>query len=410
MLYNASLYRVESGRVVGIFAAARDVSEQMRAQAALVESEEKLRLAMEASESGTWDLDVRSGTIVSSPSCQAMLGYEAVEVADSLDAAWAAKIHPEDREGSLAALRDISEGRSTVYERDHRLLARDGSWVWVHGKGRVVEWASDGQPVRLLVTRTNITARKEAEAAALENARLFEQQRRIATVLQENFIHQLPSLDGLELGATVQAAFEPELVGGDFSDVFVLDNSLVAALIGDVAGKGIRAAGLAETVRSTVRAFAMIDSSPAFILRKTNQLLLNREGGSEIVTAFLLILDRAEGKAICASAGHPAPVHLTADACGLLEVPAGLPLGSFNEDYLDAHVTINRGDYVIFYSDGVTEARRRGELFGDERLIESVAALWGSSPQEIVQQVRHAASEFADTLKDDLEVLALRLR
>ena len=103
---------------------------------------------------------------------------------------------------------------------------------------------------------------------ALANARLYEEQQRIAPTLQENFLHELPTVAGLELGMVTKTANEPELVGGDFSDVFVLDDTHVVVLIGDVAGKGVRAAGLTETVRSTVRALAAVDSSPAFILAR----------------------------------------------------------------------------------------------------------------------------------------------
>ena len=143
----------------------------------------------------------------------------------------------------------------------------------------------------------------------------LERQRLIAVTLQENFIHPLPKLEGLELSVVSKAASHPELVGGDFSDVFLLDDGSVAILIGDVAGKGIRAAGLTETVRSTVRAFAAVDPSPAFVLQMTNQLLLRREVGEELVTALLVMLDRLSGRALVASAAHPPVVHLSTSTC-----------------------------------------------------------------------------------------------
>ena len=110
----------------------------------------------------------------------------------------------------------------------------------------------------------------EQLGVGLDNARLYAEQQRIAQTLQENFIHELPTVAGLELGVVSQTAHEPELVGGDFSDVFVIDDTHVVVLIGDVAGKGVRAAGLTKTVRSTVRALAVTDSSPASILTKAN--------------------------------------------------------------------------------------------------------------------------------------------
>ena len=155
---------------------------------------------------------------------------------------------------------------------------------------------------------------------ALENARLFEAQRNIAQTLQESFIHPLPLVAGLELGVVAKTAHEPELVGGDFGDVFMVDDTHVVVLIGDVAGKGVRAASLTETVRSKIRAFATIDPSPAFILGKTNELLLRFDPDDPHVTAFCAVLDPHTGHLSYASAGHPAPVHLGAFSCRPLEV------------------------------------------------------------------------------------------
>jgi serine phosphatase RsbU (regulator of sigma subunit) len=252
-------------------------------------------------------------------------------------------------------------------------------------------------------------ARLASEQAAIENAALFEEQRRIATALQENFMSPLPQVAGLDLGLVMQTAFQPELVGGDFSDVFVVDDSLVAVLIGDVAGKGIRAAGLTERVRSAVRAFSMVDSSPAFILRKTNQLLLRRETEGEYVTAFLLVLDRQTGSATYTSAGHPPPVLVDSHGCRLLETSHNVPLGAFDTDYLDGHLKLAAGDCLVLYTDGVTESRLDGELFGEARLVETVSGLRDRTPQEIAEGVRDGAAAFAGRLGDDLEVLALRL-
>ena len=252
-------------------------------------------------------------------------------------------------------------------------------------------------------------ARLISERAAIENARRFEEQRRIATALQENLMSPLPRVEGLAVGLVVQTAYAPELVGGDFSDVFLLDGSLVAVLIGDVAGKGIRAAGLTERVRSVVRAFATIDSSPAFVLRKTNQLLLRRETPREFVTALLLVLDTQTGRATCSSAGHPPPVVCGGGGCHPLAMSFGVPLGSFDRDYVDAHVTLAPGHVLVLYTDGVTEARRAGELFGEDRLLAAVSSLRDNGPQEVAEGLREAVIAYAGRLNDDLEVLALRL-
>ena len=245
-------------------------------------------------------------------------------------------------------------------------------------------------------------------SGALENARLLQRLDRIATTLQENLIHPLPAIPGLDLGRVSETAFAPDLVGGDFSDVFAIDEFRVAALIGDVGGKGIRAAGLTETVHTAVRSYALVDTSPAFILRKTNELLLRSWGDEQFVTAFLLVVDLRTGEASCASAGHPAPVVAGRSSCAVIEAPFGLPLGTFPYDYSSGRLTLGADETLVLYTDGVIEARKSRELFGEQRLLETVAAARDEGPQEIAERVRAAAVEFAGRLKDDLHVLTLR--
>jgi PAS domain S-box-containing protein len=245
---------------------------------------------------------------------------------------------------------------------------------------------------------------------ALENARLYASERNVAAALQQSFVHALPQLRNLELGLVEAPASEPALVGGDFWDVFELPGGQLMVLIGDVAGKGIAAAGLSETVRATMRAFAHVDSSPAFVLRKANQLLLGRGGGDQFVTALVLLLDPETGHVTAASAGHPPPIYVTSSTCALFEVPFGVPLGSFPSEFLTGHLRLSTDDYVVLYTDGLTEARRAGEPFGERRLCETVVALRGRSPQEMAAALSAAAERFAGRLGDDLQVVAFRLR
>ena len=244
---------------------------------------------------------------------------------------------------------------------------------------------------------------------AIENARLYGEQQRIAVTLQEHLVHKLPSVPGLEIGTIAQSAYAPALVGGDFSDVFVLDDGQVAILIGDVAGKGVEAAGLTETVRSTVRALAIVDASPAFVLGKTNELLLRHDGDGPHATAFYCLLEPRTGHLAYASAGHPAPIHLRPHLCGPLAVRFGLPLGSFAGSYGVAHTVLTLDDYLVLCTDGITEARRAGEMYGERRLVVAVAQLRGRSAQEMAEGLVGDVGSYADKLADDIEVVALRL-
>ena len=254
-------------------------------------------------------------------------------------------------------------------------------------------------------------ARKAAAivSGALENARLYEEQQRIAETLQRNFIHELPAVAGLEFGVAAKTAFAAELIGGDFSDAFALDDTHVVILIGDVAGKGVRAAGYPETVRSKVRAFASIDPSPAFILGKTNELMVKLDPDEPHVTAFCAVLDPHTGHLSYASAGHPAPVHLGPFASRLLDVRSGPPLGSFTRPYAESHAMLTLEDCLVFYTDGVTEARRGTELFGEARLIEAVTPLRGLPAQELADGLLGTVETFAGRLADDIQIMIVRL-
>ena len=249
-----------------------------------------------------------------------------------------------------------------------------------------------------------------AVSSALENARLYEEQQLIAATLQENLIHPPPEVPGLDFAARSLPARRPELVGGDFSDLFLLEDGRVVIVIGDVAGKGIRAAGLTETVRSTVRAFASIDVAPPFILRKANEVLLRREPGQPHVTALACVLDPSSGEVILASAGHPPPVHVSATGSALVDLSFGMPLGTMAGDYTPRRLTLTQGDCLVLFTDGVVDARRGNEFFGEERLLAAVDGLRGRSATQVAEGLAGAALAFGGSLSDDLHIAVVRLR
>jgi PAS domain S-box-containing protein len=246
-------------------------------------------------------------------------------------------------------------------------------------------------------------------SAMLRTARLLEEQQRIATTLQEHLLHPLPFVSGLELATRSLPASDVALVGGDFSDVFVLPDGRVALLIGDVAGKGMRAAALTETVRSMVRAFASIDTAPAFVLRKTNELLLRYDPEESHVTALLCVVDPSNGHLALGSAGHPGPILLSRHTCEVLELPYGTPLGSLPADYSSTHATLALDDCLVLYTDGVTEARRGKEFFGDEGLLDAVRRLRDRSAEEVARGIADSALAFGGRLRDDVQILVVRL-
>ena len=236
----------------------------------------------------------------------------------------------------------------------------------------------------------------------------YEAQRDIALALQENFVHPLPTIAGLELAALSLPAGRDELIGGDFSDVLVRPDGMVVVLIGDVTGKGIKAAGFTETVRAAVRTLALISPSPEYILGNVNRLLLHEGGYRQLVTALLVVLDPRSGRGLQASAGHPPAVRLSDGGARLIEPAHGLPLGVLEQGYENAGFVLAKGEALVLYTDGVTEARREGALFGERRLLEVLSGAQDREPQQVTERLQAAVIDYADELKDDLQILALR--
>jgi PAS domain S-box-containing protein len=265
-----------------------------------------------------------------------------------------------------------------------------------------------GAPVAFSDEEADFARRLAASVSlALENARLYEAQRRVALTLQENFIHPLPSIDGLDMAVVAEAATTMELIGGDFHDVFELPDGLVAVLIGDVEGKGVRAAGLTETVRAAVRALAVVSPSARYVLSNVNRMLLAQDS-DQFVTALLMVIDRDSGRAWVSSAGHEPPIVITQDGPAPLSISPGPPLGSFEWDYEQVTFGLAPGDTVIAYTDGLTEARRDGAMLAEEGVLATLAQHGPGGPLEVAESLRGAAIAHAGHLQDDLQVLAVR--
>jgi len=154
----ANVIELEERKLVqGTF---RDITERKRTEESLRNSETKYRLAMDAVQDGLWDWDVTTGTVYYSPGWNRILGEEDVNNDYST---WEERIHPEDKPHILNSLRLHLAGETTAWQEEHRLCNADGVWTWVLGRGRVVDRDSQGNPLRMVGTMTDITERKQAE-------------------------------------------------------------------------------------------------------------------------------------------------------------------------------------------------------------------------------------------------------
>jgi serine phosphatase RsbU (regulator of sigma subunit)/GAF domain-containing protein/anti-sigma regulatory factor (Ser/Thr protein kinase) len=243
----------------------------------------------------------------------------------------------------------------------------------------------------------------------------------LARTLQQSLLPPaLPSIPGLDVAARYHPAGEGAEVGGDFYDVFQTGRQTWALVMGDVCGKGAEAARLTALTRYTVRTAAMEHRSPARILHTLNTAMRRAtpfdDDRDRFASVAMCILRRREGRVrmTLASGGHPPPLLVRAD--GALERlgAEGVLLGLFDDVRLrDRNVDLRRGDSLLLYTDGVTEARDEdGRMLDDDGgLDEVVRSLWRDGPvDELCGAVESAVLTWqGGSTKDDLAILGVRV-
>jgi PAS domain S-box-containing protein len=145
----------------------RDITEQHAAARALANAEVRWRFALEGAGDGVWDFDEDSGQVYFSPRWKEMLGFADHEIGSTITE-WSRRIHPDDHKSVMRTIADYREGRTASYETEHRLRHRDGHWIWVLDRGKIVERRVDGTPRRVVGIHTDITRLKQAEQALLD--------------------------------------------------------------------------------------------------------------------------------------------------------------------------------------------------------------------------------------------------
>jgi PAS domain S-box-containing protein len=252
-------------------------------------------------------------------------------------------------------------------------------------------------------------------ATAIDNARLYTDRSYIARTLQQSLLPvELPDIPGVEVAARFRPTGEGNEVGGDFYDMFETGNNGWAVVMGDVCGKGPDAAAVTALARYTLRAAAMRERLPSRSLATLNEALLRQRDDRRFCTvayAYIEMLDHG-ARAGISTGGHPLPLLLRTD--GSVET-VGLPgtlLGIVPDPSLeDQAVTLEPGDALVFYTDGVIENRPGSDGVLDERrLAELVATCSGGGADAIASRIEEAAVlSQGGGPKDDIAVLVLRV-
>ncbi len=181
---------------------------------ALHDSEERWQFALEGSNLGVWDWNAASNKVYFSPRWKTMLGYAEHEIGDSLDE-WESRLHPEDRARCHVDLQRHFRGETPIYVNEHRMRAKDGSWLWVLDRGKVIEWTPDHQPLRVIGTHFDITEQRAAEEERAQLQRQLQHAQKLEAVgqLTGGIAHDFNNILGAILGYTglTLDRFSPQL-------------------------------------------------------------------------------------------------------------------------------------------------------------------------------------------------------
>jgi phosphoserine phosphatase RsbU/P len=268
------------------------------------------------------------------------------------------------------------------------------------------------ESARIQALEATERARRQAQADAERYAEL-------AWTLQESLLPPaLPEIPGVEVASRFHPAGDGSEVGGDFFDIFQVSEDEWFAVIGDICGKGAAAARLTALTRYTLRAATVRTRTIERNLSDLNAALSRQyeldhpRGEHRFATATALRFSSTEGGRVvleAGSGGHPPPLVIRAD--GELEELAcrGPLLGVFPTGaFVSARTELAPGDVVVLYTDGVTEARRGREEFGEHRLHELLAATAGRGADAIAGAVEDSVLAFqSGNARDDIAVLAL---
>jgi PAS domain S-box-containing protein len=162
-LYSYPIIDNDSGEVTGVVEFVRDVTQRIKDRKQLASQKERLANIIEGTDAGTWEWNVQTGETIFNERWAEFIGYSLEELSPTTIDTWMEHAHSEDLEKCKKEMERHFRGKTDLYECEHRMKHKDGSWIWLLDRGKVVSWTEDGKPLWMFGTHQNITERKETE-------------------------------------------------------------------------------------------------------------------------------------------------------------------------------------------------------------------------------------------------------
>ena len=253
---------------------------------------------------------------------------------------------------------------------------------------------------------TEVTAEKERIGTELSLAASIQSD------MLPNSFPAFPQITQFDIFASMDPAKE---VGGDFYDFFLIDENRVGLVVADVSSKGVPAALFMMMSKIMINNYAMMGISPSEVLEKVNNAICQNNKNDMFVTVWFGILTYATGHVIAANAGHECPAIKRANGkFEILQDPHGLVIGALEGmPYENYEFTLEKGDTLFVYSDGVPDAINvMEEAFDRERMLESLNAGSDVTPEELIKNMKTQIDNFVGEAAqyDDITMLAVQMK
>ncbi|MDB4297444.1 PAS domain S-box protein [Flavobacteriaceae bacterium] len=260
-------------------------------------------------------------------------------------------------------------------------------------------------------TIRDITERKKAEAIILNANKRMEGELNVANDIQQSMLpSELPEQEEIDIFATLIPARE---VGGDLYDYFLLDNNHICFVVGDVSDKGVPAALMMAVTKALLKFKAQNETSTAHIITEVNNQIAQDNKMYMFISIFMAILNTDTGEMIYTNAGHDPSfvVKKNKDVLKLSDLHGPIVGAVENRIYTESKITLEKDDYIVAYTDGVTEAKNNNdEFFSREALVSLLKNDNYNSAKDLIHLIVNKTKAFANGAKqfDDITLLALK--